>query len=63
MAISYKHRNNTFKNSNGDNVIHKDILLKVDGVEKTAIPIDEGNRDYQEYLMWVAEGNTPDPAD
>ena len=27
------------------------------------IPFAEGNRDYQEYLTWVAEGNTPDPAD
>ena len=63
MTISYKHRNNTFKNSNGDNVTHKDILLKVDGVETTAIPIDEANRDYQEYLEWVAEGNTAQAAD
>ena len=23
-----------------------------------SIPISEGNRDYQEYLAWVAEGNT-----
>lgn len=23
------------------------------------IPIAEGNRDYNEYLAWVAEGNTP----
>jgi len=21
------------------------------------IPVDEGNKDYQEYLKWVAEGN------
>ena len=62
MTISYKHRNNTFKNSNGDNVTHKDILLKVDGVEKTAIPIDEANRDYQEYLEW-AKTNTTEEAD
>jgi hypothetical protein len=27
------------------------------------IPMDEQNTDYQEYLKWVAEGNTPLPAD
>ena len=27
------------------------------------IPMDESNKDYQEYLEWVAEGNTADPAD
>ena len=31
--------------------------------DKASIPLDEGNRDYQAYLTWVAEGNTPDPAD
>tara|TARA_Y100000114_G_scaffold75835_1_gene69562 strand:- start:15 stop:209 length:195 start_codon:yes stop_codon:yes gene_type:complete len=30
---------------------------------KIDIPIAEDNTDYQEYLAWVAEGNTPDPAD
>ena len=29
----------------------------------TDIPMVEGNRDYDEYLVWVAEGNTADPAD
>ena len=27
------------------------------------IPIDDANRHYQEYLSWVAEGNTVQPAD
>jgi hypothetical protein len=27
------------------------------------IPFDPANTDYQEYLKWVAAGNTPLPAD
>ena len=27
------------------------------------IPMNEDNRDYQEYLEWLAEGNEPEPAD
>jgi hypothetical protein len=27
------------------------------------IPFDPDNTDYRKYLEWVAEGNTPEPAD
>jgi len=27
------------------------------------IPFDNANVDYQKYLEWVSEGNTPTPAD
>jgi hypothetical protein len=28
-----------------------------------AIPFDNANTDYQEYLAWVADGNTPEEAE
>jgi hypothetical protein len=27
------------------------------------IPFDPANTDYQAYLLWISEGNTPLPAD
>ena len=47
------------------NLITKEIesvKISIDGVE-SFIPLDEENRHYQEYLAWVAEGNTAEAAD
>jgi hypothetical protein len=51
-------------------LIKNSLTSVVDQVEYTdetnrvkIIPFDEANRDYQEYLEWVAEGNTAEATD
>ena len=40
----------------------KDVVLRR-LKDKALIPFDPANTDYQEYLEWVAEGNTAEAAD
>jgi len=46
-------------NRNGQ--IRTDVILRI--TDNAFIPFDPANTDYQAYLKWVSEGNTPLPAD
>ena len=56
MTFTYKKLKNPVDNKEETSL----ILRKEDNA---FIPFDEANTDYQEYLKWVAEGNTPEEAD
>ena len=40
-----------------------DVVNKIMDGKILSIPFDPANTDYQEYLEWLAEGNTPEEAE
>jgi len=48
-----------------DNITNEIDSVKLSNSDgsNSFIPFDEANTDYQEYLAWVAEGNTAEAAD
>tara|TARA_R100000005_G_C4923157_1_gene155497 strand:- start:642 stop:818 length:177 start_codon:yes stop_codon:yes gene_type:complete len=43
------------------NQVSTEVIKRIE--DATFIPTDPNNTDYQKYLEWLAEGNTPEPAD
>ena len=38
-----------------------DMIIRL--TDNTFIPVNPDNTDYKNYLKWLEEGNTPEPAD
>ena len=45
----------------GSLTLNPEAIIRIE--DGAVIPMAADNADYQEYLEWVAEGNTPAPAE
>lgn len=41
--------------------VYENIIKRIS--DGASIPKDSDNTDYQEYLKWIAEGNTPEESE
>ena len=46
---------------NLDGTVLTTVIKRI--ADDASIPFDPDNTDYQAYLTWLSEGNTPEPAD
>ena len=61
MAIRYQLYSNV---TVGEQSVERGCIKRIlDDGTVSCIPMDEDNTDYQNYLAWVAEGNTPEAAE
>ena len=60
MALTYKLRKSQ---TTTETPTVKNVQKKIDGKVVMDIPIHNDNADYQDYLEWVAAGNTAEAAD
>ncbi len=52
-----------YKKNTNDKITGEESKIIIRLSDNACIPFNPENTDYQEYLKWLAEGNTPEPAD